>query len=141
MTQDNKRFEEAVIKDNLFHQQLSNVRNHTVNADQELAMSLLRQPKEKTIFSEPEPAKVVLTIDEVERMAFYDDSAPVYNFRYLMRKLKHEICRSQRFNRPVAVAMLAVDGLTRIGPEYGTLAEDTAVIGVAELLNDSIRTD
>ena len=84
------RFEEAVIKDNMFHRRLSDLRNSSLTEEHLTAIEELNRPAERTIFSEPEPVKTRLTLEDVERIAFFDDSSPTYNFRYLMRKLERE---------------------------------------------------
>lgn len=140
MTQD-KKYEEAVIKDNLFHRRLSDMRNNMITQDHLAAMAELNRPVERSIFSEPEPEKTVLTHDDVERIAFYDELAPVYNFRYLMRKLDREMRRSKRYNRPLSVLMVAFQNLMNIGRQYSHQAQDDAIVWVGNTLNELTRID
>lgn len=137
------KHEEAVIKDNLFHRRLSDMRNSSLTQDHLNAMAELNRPSERSIFApkENDENKQVLTHADVERIAFYDELAFVYNFRYLMRKLDREMRRSKRYNRPCSVLMVALQGLMRIGRDYSHKAQDDAIIWVGDLLIQSTRTD
>lgn len=141
MSADKREYEEAVIKDNLFHRRLSDLRNSGITADHLAAMKELNRPLERTIFSAPEPEKTVLTHEDVERIAFFDELAPVYNFKYLMRKLDREMRRSKRYNRPLSVMCVAFDGLMNIGPNYSAVAQDDAVVWVGQTLLGLTRLD
>lgn len=135
------RYEEAVIKDNLFHRRLSDLRNSSLTAEHLAAMAELNRPAERTIFSAPEPAKTILTHEDVERIAFFDDLSPAYNFKYLMRKLDREMRRSKRYNRPLSVLCVAFQGLMNIGRNFSAIAQDGAVNWVGESLLGSTRLD
>ncbi|MGD9680968.1 MAG: GGDEF domain-containing protein [Candidatus Obscuribacterales bacterium] len=135
------RFEEAVIKDNMFHRRLSDLRNSSLTEEHLTAIEELNRPSERTIFSEPEPVKTRLTLEDVERIAFFDDSSPTYNFRYLMRKLEREMRRSKRYNRPLSVCIVAFNGFTRILQDHGPSAYDLAVYTAAQMLNEATRLD
>jgi len=136
-----KKYEEAVIKDNLFHRRLSDMRNSMITQETLNAMAELNRPSERTIFSEPEATKTTLTHEDVERIAFYDELAPVYNFRYLMRKLDREMRRSKRYNRPLSVLMVYFQNLMNIGRNYSVKALDESIIWVGNTLNSQTRLD
>lgn len=135
------KYEEAVIKDNLFHRRLSDVRNSSLTPEHLAAMAELNRPSQRTMFSEPTEQKTILTHDDVERIAFYDDLAPVYNFKYFMRKLDRELRRSKRYNRPLSVLCVAFSGIQRIGQNFSSIAQDNAVYWVGENLLISTRMD
>ncbi|MBZ0189503.1 MAG: GGDEF domain-containing protein, partial [Candidatus Obscuribacterales bacterium] len=136
-----EKFEESVIKDNLFHRRLSDVRNSSLTDEHMTALEELNKPIERTMFSEPEPEKRRLTMQDVERIAFWDDSSPTYNFRYLMRKLEREMRRSKRYNRPLSVCMVGFKGFSRILQDHGPGAYDLAVFTSGEMLNEATRMD
>lgn len=135
------RYEEAVIKDNLFHRRLSDLRNSSLTQEHLAAMAELNRPTERTMFSKVEEEKTILTHEDVERIAFYDDLAPVYNFKYFMRKLDREMRRSKRYNRPLSVLCVAFSGINRIGQNFSSIAQDNAVYWVGEHLLNSTRMD
>ena len=136
------RHEEWVIKDNLFHQRLSDIRNKNLTDDHLNAMRELNQPQTRG-FEPPvdESAKGILTHQDVERIAFYDDLSPVYNFRYLMRKLDREMRRSKRYNRPLSILIIALPDLNRIEADYGLNAQERFIAFCGHLLLTSTRTD
>lgn len=135
------QYEEAVIKDNLFHRRLSDLRNSALTPAHLAAMAELNRPAERTIFSAPEEEKTLLSHDDVERIAFFDEVAPVYNFKYWMRKLDREMRRSKRYNRPLSVLCVAFSGLMNIGQKYSSIALDDALIWTGEHLLQSTRMD
>jgi two-component system cell cycle response regulator len=135
------RYEEAVIKDNLFHRRLSDLRNSALTQEHLAAMAELNRPAERTMFSKPEEEKTILSHDDVERIAFYDDLAPVYNFKYFMRKLDREMRRSKRYNRPLSVLCVAFSGINNIGRNFSSIAQDNALYWVGEHLLTSTRMD
>jgi len=135
------RYEEAVIKDNLFHRRLSDLRNSSLTQEHLAAMAELNRPAERNMFSEKEEEKTLLSHEDVERIAFYDDLAPVYNFKYLMRKLDREMRRSKRYNRPLSVLCVAFQGLMNIGRNYSSIAQDQAIFWTGEALLGNTRVD
>ena len=144
MNSDRKRYEEAVIRDNLFHQRLSDIRNNTLTDDHLNAMAELNRPASRSGFGQVEPVAsqtTYLTEADVERIAFFDDVAPVYNFRYLMRKLDREMKRSKRYNRPLSICIVGFPSLGLIRMNYGELAFDNILVTVGEQLLMSTRLD
>lgn len=137
----NDKYEEAVIKDNLFHRRLSDLRNSSLTPEHLAAMAELNRPAERTMFSAPVENKTILTHDDVERIAFYDDVAPVYNFKYFMRKLDREMRRSKRYNRPLSILCVTFPGLMSIGAKFSSIALDDALVWTGQCLLDSTRVD
>ncbi len=140
----------GIVRDNVFHRRVSQVRNQNLTYDEMMLLDLLNGPgpkqqqkREPGIFEqeEEEVERVVYTQDDIDRIAFFDDTRPVYNFRYLLRKFRREMSRSRRYNRPVSVVVVALDGLKNISQEYGCLSAESAVITGAETLNSCIRSD
>ncbi len=143
MARDDK-YEEWVIKDNLFHQRLSNIRNTSLTDDHIRAMAELNRPAERdrgVYDRHSESAGGVLTHDDVERIAFFDDLSPVYNFRYLMRKLDREMRRSKRYNRPMSILIIAFPDLNRINLDYGLKTLERFVSFIGHILLTSTRMD
>lgn len=135
---------DGIARDNVFHRRLSDVRNTTINEDHLQALEELNKPKEKTIFDKPDPKAVkkqILSQEDVIRIAFYDDSTPAYNFRYLVRKLEREMKRSKRYNRPLSAMIVAFSGFKKINDSYGVTALDDCTVQVAKHLIDITRAD
>lgn len=144
----------GIVRDNVFHRRVSQVRNQNLTYDEMMLLELLNGPgpkqqqqqqqqpdREPGIFENNEEERVVYTQDDIDRIAFFDDTRPVYNYRYLLRKFRREMSRSRRYNRPVSVVVVALDGLRNIAREYGYLSAESAVLTAAETINSCIRSD
>lgn len=94
----------------------------------------------KNIFSPPQPVRE-MTNDEIDVRAFFDESSPTFNFRYLVRSLHRELVRCQRYNRPLSLLVVTVDRLAAIGMEYGMLAVDNTIKTISEAIVMSCRAD
>lgn len=140
----------GIVRDNVFHRRVSEVRNYNLTYDEMMLLELLNGPgpivnkqREPNIFEkdDEETQRIIYTQDDLERITFFDETRPVYNYRYLIRKFKREMSRSRRYNRPVSVMVVAIDNLKGIKRDYGHLSQESAVVTAAETLNSAIRTD
>ncbi len=140
----------GIVRDNVFHRRVSEVRNQNLTYDEMMLLDLLNGPgpvkkREQApgIFDkeEEEQERIVYTQDDIDRITFFDETRPVYNYRYLLRKFRREMSRSRRYNRPVSVMVLALDGIKDIAKEYGYLSAETAILTAAETINSCIRSD
>ena len=68
-----------------------------------------------------------------------DSLTETYNRRYFESKLKCELERHKRYDRPLSVIMIDVDRLEHIIGEYGHQAGDQVLLQIAELLNGRMR--
>lgn len=136
------KYEEAVIRDNLFHRRLSDLRNTSITQEHIDALAELNLPTHRSGVNRQQiKGKSLLTQEDVEWIAFYDDTTPVYNFRYLMRKLERELRRSKRYGRALSICLVSFRGLDRIKKDYGDEAYEKALDQVAKMLILSTRTD
>ncbi|MCC6978292.1 MAG: GGDEF domain-containing protein [Candidatus Melainabacteria bacterium] len=137
----NKRGDEWVIKDNLFHRRVSDVRNQVTwdFEKTEKAMDLLHTGTKIGGYHEQELKP--LTEEEIEALAFFDAQTPCLKFQYMLRMLRRELKRGKRFNRPIAVLVVAIDGLSNIERQYGPSAADAMLAHVGERLNSVTRSD
>ena len=74
------------------------------------------------------------TYARLKECVFKDEATGLYNHWFFSSRLAGEISRHQRFNHPVSVALLHVDGLGRIRDELGRAAGDETARAVAEVL-------
>jgi diguanylate cyclase (GGDEF)-like protein len=58
----------------------------------------------------------------------------LYNRRFFSIRLEEEVSRYRRFNHPVSVVLLDLDGFKAVNDELGHVAGDETLRGVAELL-------
>ena len=80
-----------------------------------------------------------MSIPQLQEEARVDPKTGLYNARYFAATLETEIARAQRFDRPMAVIMADLDLLREINNEYGHLAGDGVLRGVAEVFRSQLR--
>ncbi|HEY9787205.1 MAG TPA: GGDEF domain-containing protein [Candidatus Obscuribacterales bacterium] len=132
---------EWVIKDNVFHRRVSDVRNK-VQWDFEQtgkAMELLAQGAGYA--GGQEAHQVALTEEEIEAMAFFDPQTPVLKFQYMLRMLRRELKRAHRYQRPISILIVAIDSFEGISKRYGALAQEQVLQSVGNTLNRLVRSD
>jgi len=138
----NKKNDDWVIKDNLFHRRVSDVRNQvTWDFDQtDKAIEMLQISGGRTSQQQMQESGP-LTDEEIEALAFFDSTTPCLKFQYMLRMLRRELKRGKRFNRPIAVLVVAVDGFQNIVKTHGPTAADNMLAFVGERLNTVTRSD
>jgi diguanylate cyclase (GGDEF)-like protein len=80
-----------------------------------------------------------LSIPQLQAEARIDPKTGLYNARYFASTLESEIARAERFNRPMAVIMADLDLLREINNNYGHLAGDVVLRGVADVFHSQLR--
>jgi diguanylate cyclase (GGDEF)-like protein len=77
--------------------------------------------------------------DRMEALALQDALTGLYNRRYLERSLGAAVASARRRRRPLAVAMLDLDGFKRINDTYGHPAGDHVLQEAARRLTTAVR--
>ena len=77
---------------------------------------------------------------ELRDMAMRDDLTQLFNRRYFYNRLEREMDQARNFQRPLAVAVLDVDGLKAVNDTYGHKAGDLLLATVGRLLVQHTRT-
>jgi len=77
--------------------------------------------------------------EDIEKLALIDHLTELYNSRTFLKKLGDEIKRANRYKRPVAVCMIAIDGFKEIQTQYGALTTDAVLKIVAQVIQSTIR--
>jgi diguanylate cyclase (GGDEF)-like protein len=77
---------------------------------------------------------------ELRDMAMRDDLTQLFNRRYFYNRLERELDQARNFQRPLAVAVLDVDGLKAVNDTYGHKAGDLLLATVGRLLVQYTRT-
>ena len=71
---------------------------------------------------------------QLKEFSFKDEVTGLYNRRFFSIRLEEEVSRYRRFNHPVAVVLLDLDGFKEINDEVGHAAGDETLRGMAEIL-------
>jgi diguanylate cyclase (GGDEF)-like protein len=71
---------------------------------------------------------------QLKEFSFKDDVTGLYNRRFFSIRLEEEVSRYRRFNHPVSVVLLDLDGFKAVNDELGHAAGDETLRGMAEIL-------
>ena len=78
-------------------------------------------------------------LKETKELANKDGLTGVYNHRYFVEILEHELLRSARYNRSMSLFMIDIDHFKAYNDNNGHPAGDRALVKVAEIIKDSVR--
>jgi diguanylate cyclase (GGDEF)-like protein len=84
----------------------------------------------------------VLTVrtGEAEWLGDTDSLTGLHSTRFMREHLHHLVGVQKRYGHPFALLLVDIDGLKRINDAYGSGAGDSALMGVATALGETIRT-
>ena len=80
-----------------------------------------------------------MRVPALERQSETDQKTGLFNHTYFMHHLENELNRANRFDRPLTIVMADLDLLRNINNTYGHLAGDEVLIGIANILKQSVR--
>ena len=80
-----------------------------------------------------------LKVPALERKTEIDSKTGLYNAKYFSKVLKIELERANNFDRPLTVVLADLDLLRNVNNTYGHLAGDEVLIGIANILKNSMR--
>ena len=72
-------------------------------------------------------------------MSFTDDLTQLFNGRYLQLALSREIKRSRRYQLPLSIIFLDLDGFKKVNDTHGHLAGSRALVEVGQVLRSTVR--
>jgi two-component system cell cycle response regulator len=79
--------------------------------------------------------------EEIHRLTITDGLTHVANKRHFTDFLEREISRSARHARPLSLVLLDVDHFKRVNDEYGHLAGDRVLHGIASVVAKQVRRE
>jgi diguanylate cyclase (GGDEF)-like protein len=71
---------------------------------------------------------------QLKELSFKDDVTGLYNRRFLSIRLVEELSRFRRFNHPVSIVLLDLDGFKAVNDEFGHAAGDETLRDIAQIL-------
>lgn len=79
------------------------------------------------------------TFQKIKMLSLVDDLTQLYNSRYLHQALEVEITRARRYNYPVTVVFLDLDGFKSVNDRYGHLVGSQTLTVVGHILKRLVR--
>jgi diguanylate cyclase (GGDEF)-like protein len=70
----------------------------------------------------------------LKETSFKDEVTGIYNRRFFSIRLEEEISRHRRFNHPVSIVLLDLDGFKAVNDEFGHAVGDDTLRDVAQIL-------
>src|SRR6266446_3413597 len=98
---------------------------------------LSQQPDEINSFATRLDAaykELEVTNARLKETSFRDDVTGLYNRRFFSLRLEEEISRFRRFNHPVSVVLLDLDGFKSVNDEFGHAVGDETLREIAQIL-------
>ena len=80
-----------------------------------------------------------LSVPALQMEARVDPKTGLFNARHFAAALAEELARAQRFERPLSLMMADLDLLRDINNNYGHLAGDAVLRGIAEIFRQQLR--
>ena len=85
-------------------------------------------------------ARIKKAEDEVRSSMSRDPLTGLYNRRFLSERLPEEAHRANRYKQPLSLFICDIDQFQAIGDQFGRGFGDRAILAVARLLNDVLRS-
>jgi len=79
------------------------------------------------------------TFQKIKLLSLVDDLTQLYNSRYLHQALGVEITRAKRYDYPLSVVFLDLDGFKSVNDRYGHLAGSQTLAVVGQILKRLVR--
>ncbi|KAA3606539.1 MAG: diguanylate cyclase [Calditrichaeota bacterium] len=79
------------------------------------------------------------SLEQLKRLAFFDELTGVYNRRYFKERFAEESQRAKRYSRSLSIMMIDIDLFKAINDTFGHLVGDEIIKKVAEVLKEAVR--
>ncbi len=78
-------------------------------------------------------------LEQLEKIAFYDQLTGLSNVHVFLRELTEEVARAQRYKKPLCIGALRIDNYEEIKAKYGPLGCELVLKHVGKTLQDLLR--
>jgi diguanylate cyclase (GGDEF)-like protein len=103
---------------------LEEARNYLITNSNEMTLYILEQKR---------------NIDQLERLAFYDELTGLINYRKFFDLLEKELARAKRYDSYFCLCLSDIDLFKRVNDSYGHIVGDKVLKQVAGYLCDNLR--
>lgn len=79
------------------------------------------------------------SLEQLKRLAFFDELTGVYNRRYFKERFAEETQRAKRYSRSLSIMMIDIDLFKAINDTFGHLIGDEVIKKVADILKEAVR--
>jgi diguanylate cyclase (GGDEF)-like protein len=107
-------------------------------------MHLIQRKKEKTESLNNELLHALDSLDrknsEILRLTITDNLTGLYNRSHLFECLKNELERTRRYDRPLSLLVIDIDGFKGYNDTYGHMEGDVVLENFGEIIKNSVRS-
>jgi diguanylate cyclase (GGDEF)-like protein len=75
----------------------------------------------------------------LERLAVTDGLTGLYNYRHFQERYREEVNLCRRYQHPLAIMLIDLDGFKQVNDTYGHLEGDYLLVQLAETLRHTLR--
>ena len=80
-----------------------------------------------------------LLLSDLERLAVTDGLTGLYNYRHFQERYREEVNLCRRYQHPLAVMLIDLDGFKQVNDTYGHLEGDYLLVQLADVLRSVLR--
>lgn len=80
-----------------------------------------------------------MLLSDLERLAVTDGLTGLYNYRHFQERYREEVNLCRRYQHPLAVMLIDLDGFKQVNDTYGHLEGDYLLVQLAEVLRHILR--
>jgi len=80
-----------------------------------------------------------MLLSDLERLAVTDGLTGLYNYRHFHERYREEVNLCRRYQHPLAVMLIDLDGFKQVNDTYGHLEGDYLLVQLAEMLRNTLR--
>jgi diguanylate cyclase (GGDEF)-like protein len=117
---------------------LENALLHARSKQAEKELQKVRDDLENEVHNRT--VELVIANRQLEELSITDGLTGLYNYRYLMERLKSEYNRALRYDHSLALLMIDIDNFKELNDRFGHLCGDFIIKNIAMLLQQNIRT-
>jgi len=80
-----------------------------------------------------------MLLSDLERLAVTDGLTGLYNYRHFQERYREEVNLCRRYQHPLAVMLIDLDGFKQVNDTYGHLEGDYLLVQLADVLRSVLR--